>query len=217
MLLIPWKHVSGTHRQSTGWAAKVGQTGCSSATVAATEPDPCRHPRRELPRLLMGAGPGRDRYRRHVHHSAPAVEGVARHRAPAGASSTSTTSCGRPMSAAVIDPSWGNPLPLDTPPFPEYTLGHSVQSGAMATVLDGVFGAVSFTDHTHDARVARPGVPVVRGRGVGGRDLEALRGYPLPRSHRARRRPGALPRRPGTRAPTTRVVAPALRDWCQIP
>ncbi len=57
---------------------------------------------------------------------------------------------------AVIDPTWGNPLPLTTPPFPEYTSGHSVQSGAMAAVLGGLFGDVPFTDHTHDARGLPP-------------------------------------------------------------
>jgi PAP2 superfamily protein len=50
----------------------------------------------------------------------------------------------------VIDPTW-SPL-LVTPPFPEYTSGHSVQSAAAARVMTDLFGAVSFTDHTHDAR-----------------------------------------------------------------
>jgi hypothetical protein len=50
----------------------------------------------------------------------------------------------------VIDPAW-TPL-LTTPPFPEYTSGHSVQSAAAATVLRGLFGDVPFTDRTHDAR-----------------------------------------------------------------
>lgn len=55
-----------------------------------------------------------------------------------------------------IDPSWGDPLPVGTPPFPEYTSGHSVQSGATATVLTALFGRVRFTDHTHDARGFAP-------------------------------------------------------------
>lgn len=55
-----------------------------------------------------------------------------------------------------IDPGWGNPLPLGTPPFPEYTSGHSVQSGAAAAVLTATFGRVAFTDHTHDARGLAP-------------------------------------------------------------
>jgi hypothetical protein len=56
----------------------------------------------------------------------------------------------------VIDPAWGNPLPLTTPPFPEYTSGHSVQSGAVAQVLSDLFGDFPFTDHTHDARGFAP-------------------------------------------------------------
>ena len=48
----------------------------------------------------------------------------------------------------VIDPNW-TPL-LTTPPFPEYTSGHSVQSGAAAQVLTDLFGEVAFSDHTHD-------------------------------------------------------------------
>lgn len=54
----------------------------------------------------------------------------------------------------VIDPGW-TPL-LATPPFPEYTSGHSVQSAAAAEVLGDLFGKVSFTDHTHDARGLTP-------------------------------------------------------------
>jgi hypothetical protein len=48
----------------------------------------------------------------------------------------------------VIDPNW-TPL-LITPPFPEYTSGHSVQSGAAARVLTDVLGRVAFTDRTHE-------------------------------------------------------------------
>jgi hypothetical protein len=39
--------------------------------------------------------------------------------------------------------------PVNTPPFPEYTSGHSVQAGAAAQVLTDLFGAVSFVDQTH--------------------------------------------------------------------
>lgn len=48
----------------------------------------------------------------------------------------------------MMDPNW---LPiLNTPPFPEYTSGHSVQSGAAAQVLSDLFGySYSFTDDTH--------------------------------------------------------------------
>jgi hypothetical protein len=50
-----------------------------------------------------------------------------------------------------IDPTW---LPLlSTPPFPEYTSGHSVQSGAAFSVLAAEFGEhTTFTDRTHDDR-----------------------------------------------------------------
>jgi hypothetical protein len=49
----------------------------------------------------------------------------------------------------VIDPAWAPPV--TTPPFPEYTSGHSVQSAAAAAVLTGLFGEdFAFTDHTHD-------------------------------------------------------------------
>lgn len=50
----------------------------------------------------------------------------------------------------LIDEDW---LPIIvTPPFPEYTSGHSVQSAASATVLTDLLGEVAFTDHTHDRR-----------------------------------------------------------------
>jgi PAP2 superfamily len=50
----------------------------------------------------------------------------------------------------LIDPEW---LPvLGTPPFPEYTSGHSVQSGAAAEALAAVFGDGPFTDRTHEGR-----------------------------------------------------------------
>ena len=54
----------------------------------------------------------------------------------------------------VIDPAW-TPL-LVTPPFPEYTSGHSVQSMAGAVVLTDLFGTFSFTDRTHSARSGPP-------------------------------------------------------------
>lgn len=54
----------------------------------------------------------------------------------------------------VIDPLW---VPFRvTPPFPEYTSGHSVQSAAAAQVLTKMFGTVVFTDHTHDYRGLTP-------------------------------------------------------------
>lgn len=53
-----------------------------------------------------------------------------------------------------IDPSW---VPLiGTPPFPEYTSGHSVQSGASNAVLVALFGDVPIVDGTHAARGLAP-------------------------------------------------------------
>ena len=47
-----------------------------------------------------------------------------------------------------IDPAW-QPL-LQTPPFPEYPSGHSVQSGAAAAVMTHLYGEnFAFTDATH--------------------------------------------------------------------
>jgi hypothetical protein len=50
----------------------------------------------------------------------------------------------------LVDPGW-KPL-LTTPPFPEYTSGHSVQSAAAAQVLTDLFGPLAFTDRTHEQR-----------------------------------------------------------------
>ena len=52
----------------------------------------------------------------------------------------------------VLDSNWV-PTLMDTPPFPEYPSGHSVQSSAAAGVLEQAFGAnTSFTDNTHNDR-----------------------------------------------------------------
>jgi hypothetical protein len=62
----------------------------------------------------------------------------------------------RPVSylQRYVDPTWGSasrPLPVTTPPFPEYPSGHSVQSAAAAEVLTAMFGeGRRFVDHTHD-------------------------------------------------------------------
>ncbi|MCE9581616.1 MAG: hypothetical protein K8T20_03770, partial [Planctomycetes bacterium] len=48
---------------------------------------------------------------------------------------------------ANIDPAW-DPV-LTTPNFPTYVSGHSIQSGAAATVLTDLFGPIAFTDTTH--------------------------------------------------------------------
>ncbi len=46
----------------------------------------------------------------------------------------------------MIDPEWQTLVA--TPPFPEYTSGHSVQSGASAEVLTELFGDIPFSDNT---------------------------------------------------------------------
>lgn len=50
---------------------------------------------------------------------------------------------------SIVDAGW-TPL-LTTPPFPEYTSGHSVQSAAAAEVLTDLFGDVAFVDRTHES------------------------------------------------------------------
>jgi hypothetical protein len=50
----------------------------------------------------------------------------------------------------TISPTW-SPL-IATPPFPEHTSGHSSQSGAVAVVMEALFGSTfSFTDNTNVA------------------------------------------------------------------
>jgi hypothetical protein len=52
----------------------------------------------------------------------------------------------------VFDSQWLPPL-METPPFPEYSSGHSVQSAAAASVLGALFGErTAFTDNTHNDR-----------------------------------------------------------------
>jgi membrane-associated phospholipid phosphatase len=46
-----------------------------------------------------------------------------------------------------IDATWSSYI--TTPAFPSYDSGHSMQSGAAATVLTDMFGAMPFTDTTH--------------------------------------------------------------------
>jgi hypothetical protein len=49
---------------------------------------------------------------------------------------------------------------ISTPPFPEYTSGHSSQAGAVAVVLTDIFGSnYVFTDKTHQARTDIDGTP----------------------------------------------------------
>ena len=49
---------------------------------------------------------------------------------------------------SLFDPNWN--AFITTPPFPEYTSGHSTQSAAAAQVLTDMFGDMGFTDHTFD-------------------------------------------------------------------
>jgi hypothetical protein len=49
-----------------------------------------------------------------------------------------------------IDPDWTTHIP--TPPFPEYTSGHSTASGAASVVLRDLMGYVPFEDTTHQER-----------------------------------------------------------------
>lgn len=52
----------------------------------------------------------------------------------------------------TVDANWVPPL-METPPFPEYPSGHSVQSGAASTVLEAFFGpSTAFEDRTHNDR-----------------------------------------------------------------
>lgn len=58
----------------------------------------------------------------------------------------------------LLDPNFT--IPLNTPPFPEYTSGHSVQSGASAQILSNLFGInYAFTDRTHEQRSDINGSP----------------------------------------------------------
>ena len=51
-----------------------------------------------------------------------------------------------------IDSNW-TPQLMNTPPFPEYPSGHSVQSAAAAAVLSDLFGAnTAFVDNAHNDR-----------------------------------------------------------------
>lgn len=59
----------------------------------------------------------------------------------------STSNVQSPISS-YIDADW-TPL-IGTPPFPEYTSGHSSQSGAFGAVMTALFGeSYAFTDNTH--------------------------------------------------------------------
>lgn len=54
-----------------------------------------------------------------------------------------------------IDSTW-SPI-IGTPPFPEYTSGHSTQSGAMTAVMNDLYGSTyAFTDHTNGTSYGGP-------------------------------------------------------------
>jgi len=55
----------------------------------------------------------------------------------------------RDATGPINDPAWNSFI--GTPPFAEFSSGHSTQSGAAATVLTDLFGTVAFTDTTHAA------------------------------------------------------------------
>lgn len=54
----------------------------------------------------------------------------------------------------INDAGWSTVAGVGTPPFPEYTSGHSVQSGAASLLLHDLLGAVPFTDDTHSGSLA---------------------------------------------------------------
>ena len=49
----------------------------------------------------------------------------------------------------INDPAWTTVTGINTPPFPEYTSGHSTQSGAASYVLEDLWGEIPFDDDTH--------------------------------------------------------------------
>jgi len=55
----------------------------------------------------------------------------------------------RDLAGPIQDPAWNVAPGVVTPPFPEFTSGHSVQSGAAALVLRDVLGDFTFVDDTH--------------------------------------------------------------------
>lgn len=55
----------------------------------------------------------------------------------------------RDPAGPINDPAWNSFI--GTPPFPEFSSGHSTQSAAVATVLTDLFGDIAFTDDTHAA------------------------------------------------------------------
>jgi hypothetical protein len=65
--------------------------------------------------------------------------------------------CLRPVTyiQANIDANWVSLI--GTPPFPEYSSGHSSQSGAMSEILESIFGtSYAFVDSTHGTNFGGP-------------------------------------------------------------
>lgn len=62
----------------------------------------------------------------------------------------------RPVSyiRLLIDPVWISPIA--TPPFPEYSSGHSVQTAAAVEVLKSIFGDIAITDRVHEGWGLQP-------------------------------------------------------------
>ena len=98
----------------------------------------------------------------------------------------------------AFDANWVPPL-METPPFPEYPSGHSVQSGSAAAVLEAFYGAdTAFEDRAHNDRGWGPQrFRSFARRGRPGRALAAVRRHPFPQRHRARHDDGPLHRRAG--------------------
>jgi hypothetical protein len=55
----------------------------------------------------------------------------------------------RDPTGPINDGAWVTVAGVGTPPFPEFPSGHSTQSGAAATVLQDLFGAIQFTDDSY--------------------------------------------------------------------
>ena len=82
--LCPLRQLAARHRRPRGRRRAVrplrpqGVAAGAERLRPAAQPDPARHPSRQLWRLLLGARPGRDRHRRHVQHPTAVAGGVAR-------------------------------------------------------------------------------------------------------------------------------------------
>ena len=72
---------------------------------------------------------------------------------------------------ANIDANWLPPLV--TPPFPTYASGHSTQSGAVATVLEVMFGRMAFRDTLHQDHGLTPALEARAFRSFGEAAREA--------------------------------------------